>query len=86
MIHPGTPTIRRRHARIHRHFRRRVFHAPRHARGRSIRFLADEERNARHTLAALDVRLIGIQELQLAGAVFSVGREWKGKEGEGGVG
>lgn len=77
MIHPRTPARRSRHARIDRHFGRLVIHAPRHARRRSIRVLADEKCDAR--LAAFgDVCWMGIQKSQFAGAVLSIGckREW----------
>ena len=74
MIYPGTLTLRNRHARIYRHFRRRVVGAPLDAFGRSVGLIADENRDASDGLAAL----MGILESQLAGAVLLIRCELEG--------
>ena len=72
MIQTRTPTRRSCHARIDGHFGRLVILAPRHARRRSVRVLADEKCDAR--LAAIGVVCwIGIQKSQFAGTIISIG-------------
>lgn len=68
MLHPRAPSLRSRHARVHRYLWRWVIDVPRNALRRSVCLLADENRNARHAFAAF-----GVLELQLARAVFSIG-------------